>query len=182
MFIAFREAKCSRPRRIRAGHETFSHRQMTSPSGFTSVLSQNGHADGICHSGSPSGGRASSTGPSTFGMISPPFSIRTMSSGRMSRRLTSSSLWSVAIEIVVPPRRTGVRTAYGVTAPVRPTLTLMSSSRVTACSVGNLNATAHRGNFAVWPSRSRSARSSSLMTTPSVSNSRVRRSSRQRWQ
>ena len=68
---------------------------------------------------------------------------------------------------------TGSSTAYGVTAPVRPTLTSICSRLVCACCAGNLNAVAQRGNFAVVPSRSRSARSSTLMTTPSVSNSSV---------
>jgi len=76
MSIARLDAKCSSPRRIRAGHDAFSQRQTTSSSGLTSVLPQKGQAAGIRHvGGSPS--RFSSTGPSTFGMMSPPFSIRT---------------------------------------------------------------------------------------------------------
>jgi hypothetical protein len=82
-------------------------------------------------------------------------------------------LCSVAIEIVEPARNTGSSTAYGVAAPVRPMLTSILSSLVVACCAGNLNAVAHRGNFAVVPRRSRSARSSTFTTTPSVSNSSV---------
>ena len=51
----------------------------------------------------------------------------------------------------MPPRRTGSSTANGVTAPVRPTFTSILMSLVRACSVGNLKAVAHRGNFAVRP-------------------------------
>ena len=64
---------------------------------------------------------------------------------------------------------------HGVTAPVRPTLTLICRTLVCACCAGNLNAVAQRGNFAVAPSRSRNVISSTLMTTPSVSKSSVRR-------
>jgi hypothetical protein len=74
------------------------------------------------------------------------------------------------MEIVEPARNTGSSTAYGVFAPVRPTFTSMRMSFVCACWAGNLKATAQRGNFAVVPSRVLSARSSTLMTTPSVSN------------
>ena len=62
-------------------------------------------------------------GFTTFGMTSPPFSMRTRSPSRRSLRAMSSALCSVAIEIVEPARNTGSSTAYGVTAPVRPTLT-----------------------------------------------------------
>ena len=68
------------------------------------------------------------------------------------------------------------------TAPVRPTLTSIRSSLVCACCAGNLKAVAQRGNFAVRPSFSRSARSSTLTTTPSVSKSSVRRCSAHSWQ
>ncbi len=70
---------------------------------------------------------------------------------------------------VTPPTNTGSRTAYGVTAPVRPTLTAMSVSSVVFSSGGSLNATAQRGLFAVNPAVRWSPRSSTLMTTPSIS-------------
>ena len=73
----------------------------------------------------------------------------------------------------MPPSFTGSSTANGVAAPVRPTLTSMSCSDRRRLLAGNLNAIAQRGNFEVAPRRSRSARSSTLMTTPSVSNSSV---------
>ena len=86
----------------------------------------------------------------------------------------SSALCSVAIEIVEPARNTGSSTAYGVDRAGAADVDVdLRSSFVCACCAGNLNAVAQRGNFAVVPSRSRSARSSTLMTTPSVSNSSV---------
>ena len=102
-FIARRDAKCSRLRRRRAGHDVFSQRQTTSSSGFVSRLSQNGHVVGITH-GDESAGRLSRTGPMTLGMTSPPFSMMTVSPSRTSRRATSCSLCSVAIVIVDPLR------------------------------------------------------------------------------
>ena len=53
-------------------------------------------------------------------------------------RLTSSSLCRVARSTVDPLTLTGSITAYGVTRPVRPTLTRMSSSRVFTSSGGYL--------------------------------------------
>ena len=181
MFMAPREAKCSRPRRIFAGHDSFGQRHTTSSSSFPRALPHSLHVAGITQ-GCVSGGRRLRMGATTFGMTSPPFSITTVSPSRMSRRATSCALCSVAIEIVEPARRTGSRTANGVTAPVRPTLTSIRSSFVWACCAGNLKAVAHLGNFAVAPSRSRTARSSTLTTTPSVSNSRPCRLSAHSWQ
>ena len=48
-------------------------------------------------------------------------------------------------------------------APVRPTFTSIRSSLVCCCCAANLNAVAQRGNLAVLPRRSRSARSASLI-------------------
>ena len=93
----------------------------------------------------------------------------------MSFRATSSALCKVASCTVEPAINTGSRTAYGVTAPVRPTLTSIRSNRVVACSARNLKAIAHRGNFDVAPSRARWAASNTLTTTPSVSNFSDRR-------
>ncbi len=84
-------------------------------------------------------------------------------------RTTSSALWSVASETVEPATTTGSMNANGVTRPVRPTLTRMSSSFVVASSGGYLNAMAHRGAREVDPSRRCSATSSTLTTTPSIS-------------
>ena len=52
----------------------------------------------------------------------------------------------------MPESLTGSSTATGVRAPVRPTWTTMSLSRVVACRAGNLNEIAQRGNLAVTPS------------------------------
>ena len=79
MFIARREAKCSRLRRRRAGQLVFSQRQTASSSPRTSAVPQIGHADGITHgcgSSAPVGRRCGSD-ITTFGITSPAFSIRT---------------------------------------------------------------------------------------------------------
>ena len=92
------------------------------------------------------------TGPTTFGMMSPPFSIDddvaladvaagdfllVVQRGHLTRSCRSAA--------PARARRTASR------APVRPTLTSILRSRGRACSAGNLNATAQRGNFAVVP-------------------------------
>ena len=116
MFIAPREAKCSRPRCSLEGHEVFSQRQTASSSSRCSRVWQSGHVSGICH-GTESGGRRLSTGPTTRGITSPAFSMITVSPSRMSLRAMSSELCSVAMEIVEPATNTGSSTANGVTAP-----------------------------------------------------------------
>ena len=47
MFIADRDAKCSRLRRSRAGHAALSHRQTTSSASRCRTLPHTGHAVGI---------------------------------------------------------------------------------------------------------------------------------------
>ena len=177
MFIAPREAKCSSPRRSFDGHELFSHRHTASPSSLVKGLPHTGQSAGMTQRGGRLGA-SGWAGPTTRGITSPAFSMMTGSPGRMSLRTMSSGLCSVAIEIVDPATTVGSRIAKGVAAPVRPIFTSMRCSIATFCSAGNLTATAHRGNFDVKPRRSRSARSSSLTTTPSVSNSSVARRSR----
>ncbi len=169
MFIARREAKCSRPRRRRAGHEAFSQRHTTSSSGLTSVLPHDGHASGM-RQGCRCAGRSARTGPITLGMMSPPFSTTTMSPGRMSRRAISCSLCSVAICTVVPPSLTGSSTANGVTAPVRPTFTsIRSESRRRL-----LGRELERGG----PSRKLRGRARAVRAAPGRPVSRRRRRSR----
>ncbi len=73
------------------------------------------------------------------------------------------------MDTVDPATRTGSMTANGVTRPVRPTFTGMSSSRVRTTSGGYLYAMAHRGARDVSPSCSCREMSSTLMTTPSIS-------------
>ena len=113
--------------------------------------------------------RSSTTGPSTSGMTSPALRIHTASPTRTPLRRTSSPLCSVAIETVEPATSTGSMTANGVTRPVRPTLTWMSSSRVRTSSGGYLKAVAQRGARLVLPSRRCNVSWSTLTTTPSIS-------------
>ena len=93
------------------------------------------------------------TAPTTSGMTSPALRTITRSPGRTSFAFTWSSLCSVAIDTVDPATTTGSSTAKGVTRPVRPTDTSMSSSRVVRSSGGSLRAMAHRGARLVKPSR-----------------------------
>ena len=80
----------------------------------------------------------STTGPSTSGITSPALRITTVSPMSTPLRLTSDALCSVAWLTVEPATLTGSMKANGVTRPVRPTLTLMSSSLVVASSGGYL--------------------------------------------
>jgi hypothetical protein len=83
----------------------------------------------------------------------------------------SSALCSVAIEIVEPARNTGSRIAW---CPHQsPTFTAIFFNGRGLLG-RKLEAVAHRGNFAVAPSRGRKATSSTI-TTPSVSNASARR-------
>mgnify|MGYP006963817090 CR=1 FL=1 len=70
--------------------------------------------------------------------------------------------------MVTPPTFTGSSTACGVRAPVLPTVTTMSLSRVRPASGSNLYAMAHRGAFCTAPSLSCCSRESTLTTTPST--------------
>ena len=63
----------------------------------------------------------------------------------MSFRLMSSSLWSVAREMVTPPTSTGSSIAHGFSAPVRPTRIRILFRRVVAVIGAHLNARAQRG-------------------------------------
>ena len=56
----------------------------------------------------------------------PALRMTTVSPMRMSLRRISSSLWSVAREIVEPCTKTGSSSATGVSTPVRPTCTVMA--------------------------------------------------------
>ena len=96
--------------------------------------------------------RLESTGPTTSGITSPARRTITVSFSRTSLRRTSSSLCSVAVEIVTPATCTGSRNANGVTMPVRPVCTPISRSSVVRSSGGNLYAMAHRGAWLVAPS------------------------------
>jgi hypothetical protein len=102
-------------------------------------------------------------------MTSPALRSTTVSPIHTPLRSTSRALCNVASATVDPATFTGSRTANGVTRPVRPTLTWMSSSLVVTSSGGYLNAIAHRGARLVDPSRPWIATGSTLMTTPSIS-------------
>ena len=107
----------------------------------------------------------------------------TRSPGRTSFAATWSSLCSVATPTVEPPTKTGSSWAKGVARPVRPMETWIAMSLVVRSSGGNLKAMAHRGALDVAPRTACSARSSTLVTTPSISYARSWRtsaSSRQR--
>jgi hypothetical protein len=78
----------------------------------------------------------------------------------------------VARLTVTPPISTGRMIATGVTTPVRPTEAMIDRMRVTSARGGNFQANAQRGWREVAPTSSRAAMSSSLITTPSISNGR----------
>jgi hypothetical protein len=97
--------------------------------------------------------------------------LRSTTVSPISTPLRATSLWlcRVAKVTVDPATRTGSSTAYGVTRPVRPTLTRTSTSLVLTSSGGYLNAIAQRGARLVDPSRHWTEIWSALITTPSIS-------------
>ena len=143
-------------------------RNATSPGSRTTELPQLGHTLGISQMRA-SGLRRESTGPSTSGITSPAFRTMTVSPTRTSLRCTSSKLCSVARATVEPATTTGTSSATGVSAPVRPTCTVMSRRSVVFSSGGNLNAMAQRGARAVNPMARWRAKSFTFTTTPSIS-------------
>jgi hypothetical protein len=70
----------------------------------------------------------------------------------MSLSSMKSWLWRVALRTVTPRMTTGARFATGVRVPVRPTLTTMSSTVVSARSGENFAAIAQRGEREISPS------------------------------
>jgi NAD-dependent DNA ligase adenylation domain len=114
------------------------HLMSASPSfSYASSVPQAGHSVGITKARSvPS--RTSTTGPTTSGITSPALRSTTRSPIRTPLRTTSLALCRVAMATVEPDTTTGCITANGVTRPVRPTLTLMSSRRVFTSSGGYL--------------------------------------------
>ena len=168
MSIAPRETKCVRLSKPRPGQARLGQRWRTSPSGFSTGVPQRGQCAGIFHGGlrsAPSG----MCGPTTCGITSPARCTITVSPMRMSLRLMSSSLCSVAIDTVTPPTTTGSSTANGLSAPVRPTLTPMSRSVVRAVVGANLKAIAQRGSRLTEPSRRCCSKLDTLTTAPSMS-------------
>ena len=143
-------------------------RKATSPASRTTGLPQLGHTLGISHRRA-SGLRSDSTGPSTSGITSPAFRTITVSPTRTSLRCTSSKLCSVARATVDPATTTGSSSATGVSAPVRPTCTVMSRRSVVFSSGGNLKAMAQRGARAVKPKARWRENAFTFTTTPSIS-------------
>ena len=147
----------------------FGQRISTSPSVMArSADPHSGHFVGITNAFSfPV--RCAITGPNTSGITSPALRITTTSPINTPLRVISSALCSVALVTVEPATLTGSIKANGVTRPVRPTLTLISSNFVVTSSGGYLNAMAHFGARDVKPSAFCSAIESTLITTPSIS-------------
>ena len=114
--------------------------------------------------------------PIIFGIISPPFSTKTVSFRWRSSNLIWAWLCNEALFTLVPASCTGSRLATGVIAPVRPTWKETESSLVEAISAWNLYAMAHRGDLAVKPRSCCWLKELTLMTTPSISCGRRLRS------
>ena len=156
--------RVSRPRE---GQARFGQRCITSPSGFTTSTPQSGQRFGMRNRFVP--GACSPAGPTTWGMTSPARWTITRSPSRMSLRLMSSSLCSVAFETVTPPTCTGSSSAHGFSAPVRPTRMWIFRSVVIAVEGAHLKARAQRGRSCSAPRRRCWSTSSTLITTPSIS-------------
>ena len=145
----------------------FVQRMYTPFSSFVTFCPQPGHWVGISK-GLVNIGLLSWRTFTTWGMISPAFSIITVSSARTSRRFSSSKLWRLARFTVVPARRTGLRLATGVSVPVLPSWTSIDSTVVCACSAGNLYEMHHLGARPVVPSISCWSKRFTFMTMPSI--------------
>ena len=142
----------SRSRSWAGQDRVFGHRRSASPSfSGRSAVPQAGQWVGITKGRSlPS--RRSTTGPTISGITSPALRSTTVSPISTPLRTTSLALCSVAMPTVEPATWTGSITPNGVTRPVRPTLTWMSSSLVVTSSGGYLYAIAQRGAREVEPS------------------------------
>jgi hypothetical protein len=128
---------------------------------------QSGHFFGILNGFVP--GWCSPAGPTICGITSPARCTTTMSPSRMSLRLMSSSLCSVARDTVTPPTSTGSSIAQGLSAPVRPTRIAILFRRVVAVIGAHLYARAQRGRSCSEPSRRCCSNESTLITIPSIS-------------
>ena len=118
---------------------------MASSAGRSTGVPQAGHRSGMRNSRSAPV-RLSGRGRTTWGITSPARITSTWSPMRMSFWAIRSSLCRVAALTVTPEISTGASTAQGFSAPVRPTLIRMSSTRVTATSGANFRAMAQRGS------------------------------------
>ena len=126
MFIAERDAKCSRLRRSRAGHDGFSQRQTTSSSSRCSaLLALRTRAPASCH-GSP---RRRAVGMRQDRLHHLRDDVAALLDQRRGRPRGCPCARRLRRCAASPSRsssrraNTGSSTAYGVTAPVRPTLT-----------------------------------------------------------
>ena len=174
MFIAPREAKCSRPRCSLAGHDVFSQRQTASSSSRCRWRCRSsGHVVGHLprhRVGRPAAEhRTDDARNDVAGLLD--------DHGVALADVLARDVVGV-VQRGHRDRRAGHehRLEHGErrhrAGPADVDLDLRSS-RVVFCSAGNLNATAQRGNLLVVPSALRRSTSFSLTTTPSVSKSSV---------
>ena len=142
MSNALREARLMMRSVSWAGQDsTFGQRMSLSPSlAGASFDPQDGQRSGMTNSRRSSSRplRRSTTGPTSSGITSPALRTTTVSPISTPLRLTSNGLCNVVRDTVDPATYTGLSTATGVTRPVRPTCTVMSSSSVLTSSGGYL--------------------------------------------
>ena len=172
MAMALRDAKWMRLRRLCAGHSGLTQRRAVSSCKCTTGAPQLGQVVGMAKGLLP--GRRADT-PMTSGMMSPALRTLMVSPMPTPKFAIISPLCRLARETLVPARKIGSNTAVGVSTPVRPTVTSILRTTLSLTSGGYLNAMAHRGNLFVLPRVRRAARSLTLMTAPSMSNSSVPR-------
>ncbi len=162
-------AKKTRSRICAGQPRALGQRRSASPSfSYASSVPHSGQWVGMTNSRSdPS--RSAVTGPTISGMTSPALRSTTVSPMSTPFFTTMAALCSVARSTVEPATTTGSITPNGVTRPVRPTPTWMSSSLVLTSSGGYLYAMAQRGAREVEPSSRCVRKSSTFTTTPSIS-------------
>ena len=102
-------------------------------------------------------------------MTSPLRTILTLSPIDICNLFTSPRLCNVTFSTVTPETVTGATLATGVIVPVLPTCQSTFKRTVIASSGGNFQAKAHRGWWAVIPSKSLLESKSNFITTPSIS-------------
>ena len=167
--IASREAKCDIADTI-AGAQFFALEHFkNTPSSITGAP-QAGQTAGFTTSTDSS---VCSAIPNISGMTSLLRRIKTLLFIFISLRRISLIFDSVALLTVTPARSTGSSTAKGFSLPVLDTCHMTSRKVVVTSCAGNLYATAHLGNFSVYPISSRIDVSSTLTTAPSMRKSRL---------
>ena len=88
---------------------------------------------------------------------------------RTPKRLISSKLCRVVLEIITPAHGTGSNSATGVITPLLPTENIIFLTVVVACGAGYLKAIAQRGLLAVTPNIRWSSNRFTFTTRPSTS-------------